>query len=90
MAKCSTVRIYPVGSVKNKQWKCSIEKHPHDRVKRKTIPNTLGFFHYFDDISDEQALELLKNKMIEAHQQEIETLQKSLESLKKVKLTKTS
>lgn len=44
-----------------------------------------GVMHYEGDIGDAEAFNILKEKMIIAHQNEIERLQKSLKSLSELK-----
>jgi hypothetical protein len=52
-----------------------------EREEVKTVPNALGFFHYPETMSDEQARTILIQSMIERHDQEIVELTASRDAL---------
>jgi hypothetical protein len=52
-----------------------------ERNKVKTVPNALGFFHYPETMSDEQARAELIQCMIKRHDQEIAELRTSRDAL---------
>ena len=56
-----------------------------DRVKTKTQPHPMGFFHYLVTFSDEEAFNQLKNCILESHEKEIKRLKKSADKLKLLK-----
>lgn len=83
--KYSTVKISPS---KNK-WVVDVVRLPNDYIDdREQKPNSLGFFHFSEKITDEDAFEQLRNLMISMHQDEVDRLQKSIKKLKQLKLKK--
>ena len=52
-----------------------------ERNRVKTVPNALGFFHYPETMSDEQARTDLILCMIKSHDQEIAELRMSRDAL---------
>lgn len=60
-----------------------------DRVRVKTVPMSLGFYHYPVSMNDEVAFEKLKEKMITDRTDTIEELTIAVEKLRKLKITDT-
>ena len=67
-------------------WKVDIYYDQEDRVKGPCIPSAMGFLHYWSSMSNERAFEILKKKMIAAHEEAVANLQKSLHDLQKLQL----
>lgn len=86
--KYNTVRVSPShDSTQSKRvWVVSYDKTSStatiERNKVKTVPHALGFFHYPETMSDEQARTELIQCMIERHDQEIAELTASRNALK--------
>lgn len=60
-----------------------------DRVKTKITPNNgLGFMHYPEWWSNEQAFNKLKKAMIKRHKKEIRLIERSLKALEKIQCPK--
>ena len=53
-----------------------------ERVENYVHPHSLGFFHYPEIMSDDEAFNMLVNKLIKDKEEEIEYLNKMLEELK--------
>lgn len=71
------------------KWECTICDVDGDRQERENIePSAQGFFHYPHTVSDEEALQKLKECMIDAHKKEIEKLTQSMIKLIEVTLPK--
>lgn len=63
----------------------SFETHAGDRVKRKTEPSSLGFYHFYpEDMSDEQAKEILKQHLLTCCQNDLKVVQDSIVALEKL------
>ena len=76
--KYNTIQIQPVSKDK---WGVTVTENQGDRVETETEPDGLGFFHFPETMSVEEAFDCLKTKMIKYHQKEIERLEKSLNAL---------
>ena len=59
--KYNTARIVKKGN----RFECIIEHHDDIRVKRKTKPHPLGFYHYPATMPEEQATNELADALIE-------------------------
>ena len=85
--KYNTVHVKPSGTStkENRTWKVSYNKTSAqaqtDRVKTKTVPHALGFYHYPETMSDKKALKALLRCMIKRHEQEIADLRASKDAL---------
>ena len=77
--KYDTIEIIPERSG---QWQVKHHQDNEDRVATKTSPHPLGFFHYPKKKGIEFGFNTLKAHLISRHENEIERLQNSLESLK--------
>jgi len=75
-----------------KRWYTYCYEVDGDREESSLPPHPLGFFHYPETKSDEEAFNQLKQCMIDAHLKEIEAYQTSLRKLEsltfKRKITK--
>jgi len=78
--KYKTVKLTPSGD----KWLVTWSESNMERVKTKTKPHPLGFYHYPETMSDQEALKALVNCMLKAHTEEISRLNKSLSVLKNV------
>jgi len=74
-----TLQIRPRGDV----WETSLQTVRGDFEPANCVPNAMGWLHYDEQITDDQAMERLVAVMVEAHQQKINDLQLSLEALKR-------
>jgi len=74
-----TLQIRPRGDV----WETSLQTVRGDFEPANCVPNAMGWLHYDEQITDDQAMERLAAVMVEAHQQKINDLQRSLEALKR-------
>ena len=74
-----TVRVDP-----NKDaWRVNFDKsNTLERADVKTKPNALGFYHYPQTMSDQEALNELVTCMIQKHESDISDLTRSIEALK--------
>jgi len=85
--KYNTVHVRPSGTStkENRVWEVSYDKTSAmmqmDRVKTKTLPNALGFYHYPETMTDKKALKALLKCMINKHEQEIVNLIASKDAL---------
>ena len=85
--KYNTVHVRPEGpsTKENRVWEVSYDKTSAmmqmDRVKTKTLPNALGFYHYPETMTDKKALKALLKCMISKHEQEIVNLMVSKDAL---------
>jgi len=57
--------------------------------KERTSPSALGYYHFPETMTDEEAFNELKECMIKAHQEEIDRLEKSLKKLKELTWSET-
>jgi hypothetical protein len=78
--KFSTVEIRPYDG----QWEATFYDLPHDRVEEISVAHALGFYHYPRKLGKAAAFEELRSVMLEAHEREIERLQKSAASLREL------
>jgi predicted RNA-binding protein with RPS1 domain len=72
-----TIRVNPTTN----KLDISIRRDDQDREETETTPHHLGFYHYPACMSDAQAFETLKNHLIEAHKEEMESVTQSMESI---------
>jgi hypothetical protein len=85
--KYFSVRVHPSHSstISMRFWEVTYDKTSSmatmEREEVKTVPNALGFFHYPETMSDEQARTDLILCMIESHDQEIAELRTSRDAL---------
>jgi len=85
--KYNTVRVSPShdSTRSNRTWIVSCDKISSmatmEREETKTVPHALGFFHYPETMSDNQARTDLIQCMIKRHDQEIEELTASRDAL---------
>jgi hypothetical protein len=87
--KYKTVTIKPEGHKNKAKWVSRFWEIAGDREElTKLEPHPMGFFHYPETMSDEEAFVSLKDKMIKAHRKEIDSLQKSLTKLILLKFKK--
>ena len=77
--KYKTVRVSPSGD----GWVVSFIEDGVERVKTKTEPNAMGFYHHRKK-DNKKALEALVNCMINAHTEDITRLEKSRAALYKL------
>ena len=88
--KYKTVKIKP--DIKKRWHTYCYQIDDVDREDTETTPHPLGFYHYPETMSDEEAFNQLKQCMIDAHLKEIESYQTSLRKLEsltfKRKITK--
>ena len=71
------------------KWEITFEKDSKlmrmERECIKTIPNSMGFYHYPATMPDREAAAELIDSMLNSHQQEIKNLELSRESLIELK-----
>ena len=84
--KYSTVEITPKSFEEVGWWKVHYYDIPYEREEVSIQPSTLGYFYYPTEWGVQKGFEILKQRMIDWHKSEIETLQNSLDALKKLKL----
>ena len=85
MAIVRTVRILKGKRRRKPVFEVSFETHSGDRVKRKTQPSSLGFYHFYpEDMSDEQAKETLKQHLLTCCQNDLKVVQDSIVALEKL------
>jgi hypothetical protein len=82
--KFNTVRIDPT---LKKTWRISFQTDDKERVNKKSVPHAMGFFHYPQTMSKEEAFKALKDCMIQSHLDEIEKLKESVAKLKVLNCT---
>lgn len=70
----------------NGTWEVSLQFDDKDRVNKKTYPNSMGFFHYPENMKDDVALNILLDKLISDREESIEILKKSIDGLNKLKV----
>lgn len=82
--KYSTVQIRPRGiSRKNrKDWYVSLYSDGIDRVRGKTLPASIGFYHFPQFRGFTWGFNKLKQKMIKDREEEIKILLKDIEIIK--------
>jgi hypothetical protein len=78
--KFSTVEIRPYAE----EWHVTFYDLPHDRTEEISVAHALGFYHYPRKLGKAAAFEELRSVMLAAHEREIERLQKSAASLRKL------
>ena len=66
-------------------WHVNIYNDGVERVKKKQPPSALGFYHCFETVPDDVAVNELLDVMISAHQKEIDKLIKSKCELEKLR-----
>jgi hypothetical protein len=76
--------FYSTLEIKPENGKWTIRNYPivGDRINSSSKPNSYGFYHYPRSIGVKKAFKQLKDLMIEHHEKEIKSLQKSLKKLK--------
>ncbi len=77
--KYNTVRIH----FENKKSYATFTINEGERKDTKTEPHALGFYHCPETMTKEEALEQLKQVMLEAHIKEIRRLTKSMKLILK-------
>lgn len=68
------------------EWWVTFEDLPYDRESGNGSLSGLGFFHYPRKLGRKAAFEKLKAHMIEKHQEEIDRLMKSMESIRRIEM----
>lgn len=81
----STVSIKPK-AFEPGEWWVTFEDLPYDRESGGGALSGLGFFHYPRKIGKRAAFEKLKSHMLEKHQEEINRLVRSMESIRRVEM----
>ena len=83
--KYSTVEIKP-RACKPGEWWVTFSDLPYDRVEGDGSLSSIGFFHYPRRIGKKAAFEKLKAHLISKHQEEVNRLLRSIESLRRVEM----
>ena len=81
--KYKTLTIKPSNTQKG-TWDIIFHDLPGDREEGPGVISSLGFFHYPSYMAKEEAFAMLKEHMVQRHQEEIDKLLRSLVSLKKL------
>lgn len=81
----STVTFKPK-AFEPEEWWVTFEDLPYDREPSEGSLSGLGFFHYPRTLGRKAAFEKLKAYMIEKHQEEIDRLLKSMESIRRIEM----
>lgn len=78
MAIVRTVRILKGIGKRKPVFEVSFETCPGDRVKRKTQPSSLGFYHFYpEDMSDDEAKEILKQHLLKCCEADLKVIQEA-------------
>ena len=80
--KYNTITIIPYSN----KYDVSINRSEEDRVETETIPSSLGFFHYPETMSDQEAFNILKEHMMEVARERMVMASNDLVALLKLKL----
>lgn len=71
-----------IDRIKDCEWAICVRKNDlTQRVKTKTVPSALGFYHVPENVKDEDAAAELLKCMINAHEKEIKLLSLSRDKL---------
>lgn len=82
--KFKTIKITPRGKEYDTSWDVEYNNLPDECLKVLMKPNALGYYHYPENVTDEQAFNQLKHAIIFAYERHIKGLQKSLDNLKSI------
>ena len=82
--KYKCVRIDP--EIGNESLKVTILEETIDRIKINTLPNDVGFYWFPETISEDVALERLKNHLIQNIKDQITRLEKEMRDISEIKL----